>query len=64
MPTTNEIIAENERLTKDNELRLAELAVINSVQQSIAAGKDFQATIDLVGDTLRDVLHTDEIGID
>jgi hypothetical protein len=35
--------------------RIAELAVINSIQQGMAAKLDFQAVIDLVGDKLRRV---------
>ena len=34
----------------------AELAVINSIQEGLAAELDFQAIIDLVGDKLREVL--------
>ncbi|HEX6138438.1 MAG TPA: GAF domain-containing protein [Casimicrobiaceae bacterium] len=43
--------------------REAELALINSIQRGLAARLDFQAIIDLVGDKLRDVLHTGDIGI-
>ena len=45
------------------EQRAAELSVINSIQQGLAAELDFQAIIDLVGDKLREVLHTEEISI-
>ncbi len=55
--------AETQRLLKETEQRAAELAVINSIQQGVAAELDFQAIIDLVGDKLRDVLHTGDIGI-
>ena len=54
---------ETQRLLKETEQRNAELAVINSVQEGVAASLDFQTIIDLVGDKLREVLHTDEIGI-
>ena len=54
---------ETQRLLKETEQRAAELAVINSIQQGVAAELDFQAIIDLVGDKLREVLKTDEIGI-
>jgi PAS domain S-box-containing protein len=54
---------ETERLLKETEQRNAELAVINSIQQGLAAELNFQAIVDLVGDKLREVLHTDEIGI-
>ncbi|MBP1701616.1 MAG: hypothetical protein H6Q38_723 [Chloroflexi bacterium] len=54
---------ETQRLLKETEQRNAELAVINSIQQGVAAEMDFQAIIDLVGDKLREVLNTGDIGI-
>ncbi len=54
---------ETQRLLKETEQRNAELAVINSIQQGMAGSLDFQAIIDLVGDKLREVLHTETIGI-
>ena len=54
---------ETQRLLKITEDRAGELAVINSIQQGLAEELDFQAIIDLIGDKLREVLHTDEIGI-
>ncbi|MGC1817565.1 MAG: GAF domain-containing protein [Casimicrobiaceae bacterium] len=54
---------ETQRLLKETEQRNAELAVINSVQQGMAGSLDFQGIVDLVGDTLREVLKTDDIGI-
>ena len=54
---------ETQRLLKETEQRAAELAVINSIQQGIAAELDFQAIIDLVGDKLREVFETGDIGI-
>jgi GAF domain-containing protein/DNA-binding response OmpR family regulator/tetratricopeptide (TPR) repeat protein len=45
------------------EQRNAELQIINSVQQGLAAELDFQAIVDLVGDKLREVLHSGDIGI-
>jgi len=57
------LFAETQRLLKETEQRAAELAVINSIQQGVAAELDFQAIIDLVGDKLRQVLNTGEIGI-
>ena len=47
---------ETQRLLKETEQRNAELAVINSIQQGMAAELDFQAIVDLVGDKLREVL--------
>jgi GAF domain-containing protein/CheY-like chemotaxis protein len=54
---------ETQRLLKVTEDRAAELAVINSIQQGLAAELNFQAIIDLVGHKLQEVLKTDEIGI-
>ncbi len=54
---------ETQRLLKETEQRAAELAVINSIQQGVAAELNFQAIVDLVGDKLREVLKSDDIGI-
>jgi len=54
---------ETQRLLKETEQRNAELAIINSVQQGLAAELDFQAIIDVVGDKLREVFATPELGI-
>ncbi|MGZ9133182.1 MAG: GAF domain-containing protein, partial [Nitrospira sp.] len=54
---------ETQRLLKETEQRNAELAVINSIQEGVAAELNFQNIIDLVGDKLREVLQTGEIGI-
>ncbi len=54
---------ENARLFNETQQRNSELAVINSIQQGLAAELDFQAIVDLVGDKLRQVLHTQDIGI-
>ncbi len=43
--------------------RSDELAVINSIQQGIAGSLDFQSIVELVGDKLRTVLHSDDLGI-
>ena len=57
------LFSETRRLLSETEQRAAELAVINSVQQGLAAQLDFQGIIDLVGDKLREVLHTGDIGV-
>ena len=57
------LFQETQRLLKETEQRNAELAVIASVQQGIAAELDLQAMIDLVGDKLREVFATGDIGI-
>ncbi|MGI9024886.1 MAG: GAF domain-containing protein [Burkholderiaceae bacterium] len=54
---------EKQRLLKETEQRNAELAVINSIQRGMAGSLDFQGIVDLVGDKLREVLHTEELGI-
>ncbi|MEW5939919.1 MAG: GAF domain-containing protein, partial [Chloroflexota bacterium] len=54
---------ETQRLFKSEQQRAAELAVISSIQQGLAAELNFQAIIDLVGDKLREVLNTGDIGI-
>ncbi|HQR11119.1 MAG TPA: GAF domain-containing protein [Casimicrobiaceae bacterium] len=57
------LFGETQRLLKETEQRAAELAVINSIQEGMAAELDFQAIVDLVGEKLRRVLDTDDIGI-
>ncbi|MFO1415371.1 MAG: GAF domain-containing protein [Burkholderiales bacterium] len=54
---------ETQRLLKETEQHNAELAVINSIQQGVASKLDFQAIVDLVGDRLREVFHTGDVGI-
>jgi GAF domain-containing protein len=54
---------ETQRLLKLTENRNAELAVINSIQEGVAAELDFQTIIDLVGDKLREVFNIGDLGI-
>ena len=54
---------ETQRLLKETEQRNAELAVINTIQQGIAAQLDFQAIVDVVGDKLRDVFAPNDVVI-
>ena len=56
---TAELQASNVRL----EQRANELAVINSIQQGVAAKLDFQGIVDMVGDKLRDVFATGDMSI-
>src|SRR5256714_6412666 len=56
---TEELQASNALL----EQRANELGIINSIQQGMAAELDFQAIIDLVGDKLREVFKTGDMGI-
>src|SRR6202022_4544606 len=46
---------ETQRLFKESEQRAAELAIINSVQEGLAAQLDFQAIIDLVGNKIAEI---------
>ena len=57
------LFGETQRLLKETEQRNAELAVINSIQQGIAGQLEFQAIVELVGDKLCAVLHTQDISI-
>jgi PAS domain S-box-containing protein len=54
---------ETQRLFKAEQERVAELQIINSIQQGLAAELDFQAIVDLVGDKLREVFNTGDIGM-
>ena len=54
---------ETQRLFKESEQRAAELAIINSVQQGLAAELDFQAIIDLVGDKVAEIFGTKDMSI-
>ncbi|MFM8426169.1 MAG: GAF domain-containing protein, partial [Chloroflexota bacterium] len=54
---------ETQRLFKAEQERVAELQIINSIQQGLAAELDFQAIVDLVGDKLREVFKTPDLGI-
>ena len=56
---TAELLASNLSLEQRNH----ELSIINKIQKGLAAELDFQAIIDLVGDKLSEVLHTDNLGI-
>ncbi len=54
---------ETQRLFKAEQERVAELQIINSIQQGLAAELDFQAIVDLVGDKLREVFMTNDFAI-
>ena len=55
---------ETQRLFQLEQERVAELQIINSIQQGLAAELDFQAVVDLVGDKLREVFNTPDLNID
>ena len=57
------VAIENARLFEAEQQRVAELQIINSIQQGLAAELDFQAIVDLVGDKLREVFNTPDLGI-
>ncbi|NWF63003.1 MAG: GAF domain-containing protein, partial [Chloroflexi bacterium] len=52
-----------EERTAQLQEHISELQIINSIQQGLAAELDFQAIVDLVGDKLREVLATPNLGI-
>ncbi|MEI6668482.1 MAG: GAF domain-containing protein [Acidobacteriota bacterium] len=55
--------ADNRRLVEAEQQRTAELALVNSVGQAFAQGLDFEATITLIGDTLRAMFNSPAISI-
>jgi PAS domain S-box-containing protein len=57
------VALENARLVHETRQRVAELAVINSVQESIAGELDQQAIYDLVGEKLREVFDAQVVDI-
>src|SRR3954454_13327299 len=54
---------ETQRLLNETEQRAAELAVINSVQQALAAEMNMQGIYDAVGDQIREIFHGGDIDI-
>jgi GAF domain-containing protein len=54
---------ETNRLLKETEQRNAELAVINSVQESLVAKMDMQGIYELVGETIREIFDAQVIDI-
>jgi GAF domain-containing protein/CheY-like chemotaxis protein/tetratricopeptide (TPR) repeat protein len=57
------VAIENARLFEAEQQRVAELQIINSIQQGLAAELDFQAIVDLVGDKLREVFRVGNLVI-
>ena len=53
------LFAETQRLLKETEQRNAELAIINSVQDALAAKLDMQGIYDSVGDKIREIFKAD-----
>src|SRR5438270_9583025 len=54
---------ETQRLLKESEQRAAELAIINSVQQALAAELNMQGIYDAVGDKIREIFHHADVNI-
>ena len=54
---------ETQRLFKQSEQRAAELAIINSVQEALAAELSMQGIYDVVGDKVREIFHQADVGI-
>ncbi|HEY5902096.1 MAG TPA: GAF domain-containing protein, partial [Anaerolineales bacterium] len=54
---------ETQRLLKQTEQRNAELAIINSIGQILTEGLDLNTMLERVGDTLRQALHAENLGI-
>ncbi|MBP1692906.1 MAG: hypothetical protein H6Q37_789 [Chloroflexi bacterium] len=54
---------ETQRLLKETEQRNAELAIINSVQAALAAELNIQGIYDAVGDKIREIFHSSDMGI-
>jgi signal transduction histidine kinase/CheY-like chemotaxis protein len=54
---------ETQRLFKESEQRAAELAIINSVQQALAAELSMQGIYDAVGDKLREIFRRADVSI-
>ncbi|HET8776482.1 MAG TPA: GAF domain-containing protein, partial [Candidatus Limnocylindria bacterium] len=57
------LFEETKRLLAETDERAAELAVVNSVQQGLAANVDMQAMYDLVGDKIRDIFDAQVVDI-
>src|SRR5205085_2597560 len=54
---------ETQRLYKESEQRAAELAIINTVQQSLASQLSIQGIYDAVGDKVREIFHQADLAI-
>ncbi len=54
---------ETQRLFKESEQRAAELAIINSVQEALAAELNMQGIYDAVGDKIREIFNKADVGI-
>jgi GAF domain-containing protein/CheY-like chemotaxis protein len=57
------LFGETKRLLAETDERAAELAVVNSVQQGLAANLDMQAMYELVGEKIREVFDAQAVDI-
>ena len=57
------LLDQTQRLLTETDERAAELAVINSVQQALAANLDMQAMYELVGEKIRDIFDAQVVDI-
>jgi GAF domain-containing protein/CheY-like chemotaxis protein len=57
------LFGETKRLLTETDERAAELAVVNSVQQGLAARLDMQAMYDLVGDKIQEIFDAQVVDI-
>jgi GAF domain-containing protein/CheY-like chemotaxis protein len=57
------VALENARLVDETRQRASELAIINSVQQGLAARLDMQAMYDLVGEKILEIFKADAVDI-
>ena len=57
------VAIQNARLFEAEQERVAELQIINSIQQGLAAELDFRAIVDLVGARLKEILNTGDLSI-
>ena len=58
------LFGETQRLLTETNERAAELAIINSVQEGLAARLDMQAMYDLVGDKIGEIFDVDGVDIE
>ncbi len=63
MSEVDALLAENRRLSAAIEQRTGELAVVNAVQQSLAAELDMQHIYEAVGDKIREIFHDADLDI-
>jgi hypothetical protein len=63
LPAIDDVMSENRRLRAEIEKRAAELAIVNSVQQALAADSDMRGIYEAVGDKIREIFHGTDVEI-